>query len=139
MLATPCISILCLLQSMPGDYVASEPSKSQCPAEAQSTREASALQAHVQAQNVVVQAAGSAASAIGPAHQPVSLSRKQHEMSAYTADLLTSSSGQEVSFEEVRAASWFARQERMQQVRFCMIVTDSTEYHGYIKSTIAEM
>lgn len=105
---------------MPGDHVASEPSKSQCPAEGQSTHEASALQAHVQAQTVVVQAAESAASAVGPAHQAVSLSRKKHEMSAYTADLLTSSSGQEVSFEEVRAASWFTEQERMQQVTFCL-------------------
>ena len=105
---------------MQGDYCASEPSKGQCPAEARTTREASALQAHVPAQTVAVQAAESAASAVGPAHQPVSLSRKKHEMSAYTADLCASNSGQEVSFEEVRAASWFARQERMQQVLFCL-------------------
>ena len=100
---------------MQGDYCASEPSKGQCPAEARTTREASALQAHVPAQTVAVQAAESAASAVGPAHQPVSLSRKKHEMSAYTADLFASNSGQ-----EIRAASWFARQERMQQVRFCL-------------------
>lgn len=104
---------------MPGDHFASEPSKTQCPAETHSTREAPALQAHVQDQAVAVQAAESAASAVGPAHQPVSLSRKKLEMSAYTAGLLASSSGQEISFEEVRAASWFARQERMRQVTFC--------------------
>ena len=114
------ISTLCPMQSMPGEHLASEPSKSWCPVEAQSMGEASALQAHVQDQTVAVQAVDSAASAVGPAHQPISFSSKKHEVSAYAADLLASSSGQEVSFEEVRAASWLARQERMQQVRLSL-------------------
>lgn len=110
---------------MPGDLHASEPSKRRCPAEAQSTCEASALLAHVQGQTAVVQAVESTASAVGPAHQPVSLSSKKHEVSAYTADLLDNSSGQEVSFEEVRAASWLAKQDRMKQVglRFFIIAS----------------
>ena len=110
------ISILCLVQSMPGDLHVSEPSKRRCPAEAQSTCEASALLAHVQGQTAVVQAVESTASAVGPAHQPVSLSSKKHEVSAYTADVLANSSGQEVSFEEVRAASWLAKQACVKQV-----------------------
>lgn len=104
------------MQSMPGEHHASEPSKRRCPAEAQSTCEASALQAHVQGQTAVVQAVESTASDVGPAHQPVSMSSKKHEVSSYTANLLVSSSGQEVSFEEVRAASWFARQDRRKKV-----------------------
>lgn len=101
---------------MPGEHHVSEPSKRRCPAEAQSTCEASALQAHVQGQNAVVRAVESTASDVGPAHQPVSMSSKKQEVSSYTADLLVSSSGQEVSFEEVRAASWFARQDRRKKV-----------------------
>ena len=58
----------------------------------------------------VAQPVNSAASAVGPARQPVSLSNKKHEVSAYTSDVLVDSSGKEVSFEEVRAAGWFARQ-----------------------------
>ncbi len=56
------------------------------------------------------EAQDSAASAVGPAQRPVSLHSRKHEIAAYTADLLASSSGQEISFEEVRAAQWFERQ-----------------------------
>lgn len=101
---------------MPGEHHASEPIKRRCLAEAQSTCEASALQAHVQGQTAVAQAAESTASDVGPAHQPVSMSSKKHEVSSYTADLLVGSSGHEVSFEEVRAASWFARQDCRKKV-----------------------
>ena len=115
------ISLICLVQSMSGDLHASESSNRRWPAAAQSTCEASALLAHVQGQSGVLQARESTASAVGPAHQPVSLSSKKHEASAYTAELLANSSGQEVSFEEVRAASWFVRQDRIKQVGLCFL------------------
>lgn len=59
------------------------------------------------------QAPDSAASIVGPAHLPVSLQNMKREIAAYTADLLASNSGEEVSFEEVRAAKWLDRQVDM--------------------------
>ncbi len=56
------------------------------------------------------EACDSAASAVGPARRPLSLQSKKHEVAAYTAVHLADSPGQEVSFEEVRAAKWLARQ-----------------------------
>ena len=56
------------------------------------------------------EACDSAASAVGPARQPLSLQSKKHEVAAYTAVHLADSPGQDVSFEEVRAAKWLARQ-----------------------------
>ncbi|KAL0028930.1 hypothetical protein WJX77_006541 [Trebouxia sp. C0004] len=56
------------------------------------------------------EASDSAASAVGPARQPLSLQSKKHEVAAYTAVHLANSLGQDVSFEEVRAAKWLARQ-----------------------------
>ena len=56
------------------------------------------------------EACDSAASAVGPARPPLSLQSKKHEVAAYTAVHLVNSPGQEVSFEEVRAAKWLARQ-----------------------------
>ena len=70
------------------------------------------------------EACDSAASAVGPARRPLSLQSKKHEVAAYTAVHLADSPGQEVSFEEVRAAKWLARQTNvMPQVRcsFCDI------------------
>ena len=104
---------------MPGHLHESEPSKRQCRAEAQPTCEASALLAHVPGQTAVAQAVDSRASAVGPAQQPISLPSQKHEVSAYMADLPAINSSQEVSFEEVRAASWLARQARMKQVGIC--------------------
>jgi len=56
------------------------------------------------------EACNSAASAVGPARRPLSVQNKKHEVAAYTAVHLADSPGQEVSFEEVRAAKWLARQ-----------------------------
>jgi hypothetical protein len=70
------------------------------------------------------EACDSAASAVGPARRPLSLQSKKHEVAAYTAVHLANSLGQDVSFEEVRAAKWLARQTNIVlQVRcsFCDI------------------
>ena len=95
---------------MSGDTFASKPSN---PSE-QSKGAASALQPCTS--DLAAAVPQSAASAVGPAYQPLSLASKKHEVSAYTADCFASSSGQEVSFEEVRAANWLARQAFRQQV-----------------------
>lgn len=112
-----CISTSCLLQSMPGESAPSEPRKDLFPVQAQSKGDASALQAYIPPVAAAMQAANSASSAVGPAPQPVSLSSKKHEVSAYTTGLLAHGSGEEISFEEVRAATWFAQQAHMQKVR----------------------
>ena len=111
-----CISTSCLLQSIPGEIAASEPRKDHFPVQAQSKGDASALQACIPAAAAAMHTANSASSAVGPARQPVSLSSKKHEVSAYTADLLANGSGEDISFEELRAATWFAQQAHKQQV-----------------------
>ncbi len=73
------------------------------------------------------EACDSAASAVGPARRPLSLQSKKYEVAAYTAVHLADSPGQEISFEEVRAAKWLARQTNiMPRVRCSSFVTPYT-------------
>ena len=88
------------------------------------------------------EACDSAASAVGPARRPLSLQSKKHEVAAYTAVHLADSPGQEVSFEEVRAAKWLARQTNiMPQVScsFCDIPYTSAPCQNITCSFISSL
>ena len=56
------------------------------------------------------EAPGSALSAVGPCQPYHALHKKKQELAAYATDQNVDSSSQEVSFEELRAARWFAKQ-----------------------------
>lgn len=100
-------SIGCLLQSTP-DHGVSVEAVTSLPGRDSYRSVASA--------DAAPAAASDTLSAVGPAQRPTSLQSRKHEVAAYTADLLAGGSGQEVSFEEVRAAKWFAEHAKSVQV-----------------------